>query len=164
MFGVGDTVFYPMHGVGWVEAIEERCVRGATDTYYVLSFRSEGLRVLLPVNRAEAAGLRELSAPETVLAVYEGVDDECDDEFANWNRRYRYNLERMKKGDMRSMACVARSLCARSAGRGLSAGEKNMLKNALRFLGDEYAQVTGNPAEDMEKRYQELYGSVEQKE
>ena len=158
MFGVGDTVFYPMHGIGQVDSIEERCVRGVKDTYYVLSFCAEGLKVLLPVSRAADAGLRQLSSAEVALRICEGVEDTDGEEFANWNRRYRHNLERMKKGDMESMACVARSLCARSAGKALSAGEKNMLRNALRFLGDEYAAVTGRPAGEIEERYMTLYG------
>ena len=162
MFKVGEAVFYPMHGVGWVDAIEERCVRGATGLYYVLCFRMDGMKVLLPVERAEKAGLRPLTPKAQAERAFSVLEKGAKEEsFANWNRRYRFNMERMKKGDMESMAKVARSLYERNAGKGLSAGEKTVLRNAMTFLEDEYAAATGQPPGQVGKKLEELFGPYE---
>lgn len=151
MFKVGDTVSYPMHGVGKVESIEKREVRGVEDTYYVLCFRADGLKVLLPVGRAAEAGLRHIiSAQEAEEVISFIAACELDEPFANWNRRYRYNLDRLKANDARSIARVVKSLSARSSEKGLSSGEKNMLNNARNFLLDELAAATGRSEAEME--------------
>jgi len=160
MFKVGDTVSYPMHGVGRVESIEKREVRGVENTYYVLCFRTDGLKVLIPVGRAAEAGLREvISAREAEEVIAFIADCGADESFANWNRRYRHNLDRLKANDIRSIARVVKSLALRSADRGLSSGEKNMLKNARTYLSDELATATGRSEAEMEALLDELLAS-----
>ena len=114
MFKLGEMISYPMYGVGRIEAIEEKEIRGKVDTYYVLCFRSEGERVMLPVRRAEAANLRPLIDLETAREVLEFLGtDHNEREFANWNRRYRFHLDKLKSGDIFEVASVFKSLCVR---------------------------------------------------
>ncbi|MGI6152185.1 MAG: CarD family transcriptional regulator [Christensenellales bacterium] len=150
MFKVGDIVSYPMHGVGVVESIEKREVRGVEDMYYVLCFRTDGLKVLLPLDRAVEAGLRHIiSAQEAEEVIAFITQCEVDEQSSNWNRRYRFNLDRLKTNDVKSIAQVVKSLSARSSEKGLSSGEKNMLNNARNFLVDELAAATGRSEEEM---------------
>lgn len=152
MFKVGDIVSYPMHGVGVVEAIETRSVRGVEDMYYILSFRADG-KVLLPVHRAVEAGLRRIiSADEAEEVLVFIASCEADEPCANWNRRYRFNLDRLKANDAKSIARVVKCLSARSTDRGLSAGEKTMLQNAKTFLVDELSAATGRPPQEIAKQ------------
>ncbi len=151
MFKVGDTVSYPMHGVGVVESIEKREVRGVEDTYYVLVFRTDGLKVLIPTGRADKAGLRHIISESEAEEIIDFITEcEVDEPYANWNRRYRYNFDRLKENDIKSIAQVVKSLSARSSEKGLSAGEKNMLTNARSFLLDELAAATSRTEEDMD--------------
>lgn len=62
MFQVGDKISYPMHGAGRVEGIEEKEVLGNVGMYYVLYFYCDGMKVMIPVDRAEAAGCVPSSA------------------------------------------------------------------------------------------------------
>lgn len=64
MFQVGDKISYPMHGAGRVEGIEEKEVLGNVGMYYVLYFYCDGMKVMIPVDRAEAAGLRPVIREE----------------------------------------------------------------------------------------------------
>ena len=149
MFKLGELISYPMHGVGKVEAIEQKEIYGRTNTYYVLCFRSDGVRVMLPVDRAADSNLRALIDEETALRVLEFLSADEDDarQFANWNRRYRFNLDRLKTGDIFEMASVFKSLCVRDRERGLSSGEKNMFDNVRLFLSDELSAVFGTPSD-----------------
>jgi CarD family transcriptional regulator len=37
MFHIGDKIFYPLHGAGVVEAIEEKEILGEKTLYYILN-------------------------------------------------------------------------------------------------------------------------------
>ena len=54
MFQIGDMVCYPMHGVGVVEAIEERSVLDEKAQYYILRFVMGRMSAMIPVASAES--------------------------------------------------------------------------------------------------------------
>jgi len=47
LFQVGDKVFYPMHGAGVVEAIEEREFQGKPEKYCVITIPSRQMDVMI---------------------------------------------------------------------------------------------------------------------
>ena len=53
---------------------------------------------------------------------------------SNWNRRYKYNLDKIKTGDVHEVADVLRNLYLKDKRKGLSMGEKKMLDNAMQIL------------------------------
>ena len=144
MFSVGDTVCYPMNGVGCIEAVEQKTVGGETNDYYRLVFETGRLTVLVPVKNAENMGLRTLSSPEECAKVISFLKDgECSPESTNWNQRYRDNYEKLKTGDPLIVADVVKSLHKRERGKGLSAGERKMYLTARQVLVTELAMATG---------------------
>ena len=60
MFQVGDQVYYPMHGIGTVEAIEEQSVLGEQTQYYILRFHAGNMTAMVPTKTAESVGVRSL--------------------------------------------------------------------------------------------------------
>ena len=60
MFKEGDKISYPMHGAGFVKAIEEKAFLDEKKTYYVLQFAEGDIKVNVPVENAEKAGLRKI--------------------------------------------------------------------------------------------------------
>lgn len=150
MFKKGDKISYPMHGAGIIEDIEECTVLDTTRRYYVLRFCDGDVKVRVPVENAEKAGLRQVITPDEcakVLALLKEPEDvpEC----SNWNRRNRENLEKMKSGDIYELAAVIRSLLRRETRRNLSSSEKKMLGTSLQILASELALVRGQKDEDI---------------
>ncbi|MHB1315678.1 MAG: CarD family transcriptional regulator [Christensenellales bacterium] len=143
MYCVGDMVFYPMHGAGTIESIEEREVQGNTQKYYVLNFIVGGMKVLVPMESAASVGLRNIITLEEYKAVLKRLASSAYEVNDNWNRRYRENLERMKSGDTLEVADVVRSLTLRELDRGLSTGERKMLVNARHILISELTLASG---------------------
>ena len=134
MFGIGDCISYPMHGAGYVEAIETKQILGENRQYYVLRFVTIGAKVMVPVDGAEKNGLRALASrtqSETVLSFLLQIEE---DDCQNWNRRYRENLDKIKTGDIYDTALVVRRLSCRYRERGLSGGEMKMLHTAQKLL------------------------------
>ena len=101
VFQIGDMVCYPMHGVGVVESIEEQSVLGETAKYYMLRFVMGRMSAMVPVETAEAVGLRKLvCAGECEKVVAFLAEEGCSDESENWNQRYRDNLNKLRVGDI----------------------------------------------------------------
>ena len=70
---------------------------------------------------------------------------------ANWNHRYRENMERMKSGDLLEVARVIKGLTIRDQKRGLSTGERKMLHSARQILISEIVLAKSSSYESVEK-------------
>lgn len=152
MFSIGDVVCYPMHGVGIVEAIEERSVLGSQASYYILRFINNKMTAMIPLDSSDKVGLRSVIAPgECERVVDYFLSCETDKGSDNWNQRYRDNLDKLKCGDIYRVADVVKCLKARDNDKGLSAGERKMLLTAVSILTSELSIASGKEAEEFEK-------------
>ena len=138
MFDVGDSVFYPMHGVGIVESIQEKDMLGERAKYYILRFITSKLTAMVPVASADSVGLRPVIDSSECEKIFEYLDAAavCA-ESENWNQRYRDNLAKLKGGDIYDVADVIKCLKRRDSLKGLSAGDRKMLITARQVLSAE---------------------------
>lgn len=134
MFQIGDRVVYPVHGAGVIEAIEEQEIRGEKHKYYIMRLPIGDMKVMIPLESAETAGLRKVIDDEGVNQVIQILRENKLKASTNWNRRYRANMEKIKSGDIFEVAEVVRSLAIRDQEKGLSTGERKMLDNAKQIL------------------------------
>ncbi|MTI94256.1 MAG: CarD family transcriptional regulator [Firmicutes bacterium] len=143
VFKVGDKVVYPMHGAGTIVAIENREILGKTKQYYVLKMPIGDMKVMVPVANVGDVGLRQVIDAETVQRVLEELRIKRSLSTANWNRRYRAHLDKMKSGDVFAIAEVVRNLMLREREKGLSTCERKMLDTARQILLSEVALAKG---------------------
>lgn len=134
MFNVGDKIVYPMHGAGIIEAIKEQEVLGEKRKYYVMHLPLGDMKVMIPTGSVEKLRLREVIDEEGVEKVLSILRDQKTKMSANWNRRFRANMEKIRTGDIYEVAEVVRNLSLRKKERGLSTGETKMLDNARQIL------------------------------
>lgn len=149
MFNVGDRVVYPMHGAGIIEAIEEREILGRKQKYYIMRLPIGDMKVMVPTDNVEGVGLREVIGEDDVQRVFEVLRSKRTKMSANWNRRYRSNLEKIRSGDIFEVAEVVRNLSIREREKGLSTGEKKMLDNARQILVSELVLAQGVEEEEV---------------
>ncbi|HMM31549.1 MAG TPA: CarD family transcriptional regulator [Clostridia bacterium] len=143
MFQLGDQICYPMHGVGVVEAIEERTVLGKQAQYYVLRFVVGKMTALVPVESAEQVGLRAIIPTNECDGVLRYLRQEPCRESENWNQRYRDNYAKLRGGNIYDVADVVKCLKRRDSEKGLSAGERKMLLTAWQVLCAELCTASG---------------------
>ncbi len=158
MFSIGDKVVYPMHGAGIIEAIEEKEILGDKKKYYVMNMPIGDIKVMIPLDNVEQVGLRDViakSAVNQVIAVLQSADEACND---NWNRRYRANMDKIKSGNVFSVAEVVRSLLIRERDKGLSSGERKMLESAKQILISELLMVQGIDCNEIISNMDNLIG------
>ncbi|WP_018307178.1 CarD family transcriptional regulator [Desulfitobacterium hafniense] len=156
MFDIGDRVVYPMHGAGVIEAIEEREVLGESHQYYVMNIPVGNMKVYIPLKNVNQLGIRGVISSEEVPQVLKILENESTLPALAWNRRYRANMDRIKSGDIYSVAEVVRSLSQRDREKGLSTGEKKMYDNAYQILVSELILAEGVQADEMSERIKGL--------
>jgi len=155
MYSVGDKVSYPMHGGGLVQSIEERQILGESRAYYIIRILHGNMQVMVPVVGCENVGLRPIVKKSALKAVYETLGAASEPMDDNWNRRNRDNLERLKTGNLTSVAAVIRDLARVDATKKLSTGEKKLLSNAKTILASEMSMVLGKEEAEVVKMIEE---------
>ena len=134
MFNIGDKVVYPMHGAGVIESIEEKEILGQKQKYYIMKMPVGDIQVMVPTDSAEKVGLREVIRCEDADRVLNVLSSEQTAMNANWNKRYRENMDRIKNGKILEVAEVVKNLAHKSNDKGLSAGEKKLYNSAKQIL------------------------------
>src|SRR5687768_2397156 len=74
-FRVGDKSVYPRHGVADVVAVELKQVAGSDLAFYHLRVMGSGLKIIVPVHKAEENGMRPVAASAEVDELFELLRD-----------------------------------------------------------------------------------------
>jgi CarD family transcriptional regulator len=158
-FAVGDKVVYPHHGAATIESRERVMFDGAKRDYLVLRLAYGELTLKVPVDKAEAIGLRDVINDEEVEEVFAVLRKKEARTPSNWSRRYKNHVEKLKSGDIYQVAEVVRNLSIREKDKGLSAGEKRMLGQARQILVSELTFAIGVDREAAEAKLDEVLAS-----
>ena len=155
---IGDRVVYPMHGAGEITGIEENEVGGVVSSYYIFRLPMGDLKLMLPVDKVEEAGLRELITPAQIEEVIEILKAESEPFQGSWNKRFQMNLERLKTGNILDAAAVARNLSRQNNKKKISSGEKRLLDLSRQILISELVYVCNKTPEEITAWVDELIG------
>ncbi|MCR9143435.1 MAG: transcriptional regulator [bacterium] len=138
-YSVGEYVVYPMHGVGKINAIQKQTILGKRKQCYVLEIASNKMKVMVPVENAEMIGIRAIIKKKDVKKVLELLKkDEVDTE-EDWKIRYQNNMNKIKSGDIYSVAEVCRNLYKRAKDKELSLMERRLYESAYNLISNEIA-------------------------
>ena len=148
---IGDRIVYPMHGAGEVVDVEENEVGGVKQSYYILKMPMGNLKLMLPVDKIEEIGVRDIIDKSQVKDVAEVLTARADRTVGSWNRRFHATLDRMKSGDILEVAAVARNLSRQNLKRKISSGEHRLMDLSRQILISELVYVFDKPAEDVTK-------------
>jgi CarD family transcriptional regulator len=137
VFDIGDKVVYPHHGAGTVVRKESREILGQEREYLTIQILHNDMVVNVPSENAERVGLRKVIGEPMVEQVLQVLHGDGTTMPKNWNRRFKYNRDKMKTGDIFELAEVVRNLSLREQEKGLSTGEKQMFVKAKKILASE---------------------------
>jgi CarD family transcriptional regulator len=155
-FEVGDNVVYPHHGAGVVLKRESKDLLGEKRDYLTIKILHNDMTVMVPCENAHRAGLRRVIDEEQVKQVIDVLTGEVSDMPKNWNRRFKYNREKIKTGDVFELAEVVRNLAIREWEKGLSTGEKQMYTRAKKILASEFMYALDKDEDGAEEYIDEL--------
>ena len=157
-FQVGDKAVYPAQGVAEVTGIDQKEISGKIQKFYVLRVLDSDMRILVPVEKAEQVGLREVVQEEQIREVYDILKEkELHIDKQTWNRRYRGFMEKIKTGSLFEVAEVFRDLYRLKTTKTLSFGERRMLDTAKNLIVKELSVAKNTTEVKVEKELEKIF-------
>ncbi len=159
MFKVGDLAVYPAHGVGRIECIESKDIAGKKQDFYVMRIIENDMKIMIPIQNADAVGLRQLIDHTEIPKVYAILQNrKISVDGGTWNRRYREYMEKIKTGSIFELAEVLRDLYVLKGDKELSFGERKMLDTARNLLVRELSVAQGVSEQQAEEEVIAMLG------
>jgi CarD family transcriptional regulator len=156
-FSIGDKAVYPSQGVAEIIGIEKKEIFNKIQRFYVLRALDSGLRILVPVDKANQVGLRRVAGREEIEEVLEILrDKEIHIDRQTWNRRYRGFMEKIKSGSLFEVAEVFRDLYRLKGLKPLSFGERRMLDTARGLIVQELSVARSSDERNIEQELEKL--------
>ncbi|HEY6878220.1 MAG TPA: CarD family transcriptional regulator [Polyangiales bacterium] len=150
-FRVGDRAVYPAHGVAEVVAIESKEIAGSRKDFYVLKVIHSEMKLMIPCDGADRAGLRGVASPEIAAEVFAVLSSgEIAVKPGPWNRRFREYSELVNSGRLVEVAKVYRDLWRIRPTRELSYGERRLLDHSRNLLVAELSIARNLSAAELE--------------
>ncbi len=140
-FRSGDYVVYPAHGVGTIEGIETQSIGGLTVTLYAITFEKDRMRLKIPVQKAQASGLRKLSSGDRLKDALKTLQGKAKVKRTMWSRRAQEYEAKINSGDPVQIAEVLRDLRRPKDDTEQSYSERQIYQSALERLAREVAAV-----------------------
>lgn len=139
-FEIGEKAVYPAHGVGVIKDIERLEQDGEVYECYVLKILDAPATIRVPINMADANGMRPIIPKSAVEKVYEVLRDRKKPaDKQTWNRRYREYMNKISTGDPLEVAAVLRDLALLKKEKTLSFGERKTYDKAHSLIVQELA-------------------------
>jgi RNA polymerase-interacting CarD/CdnL/TRCF family regulator len=142
MFEIGDPVVHPIRGAGVIVGIEERKrSEDQRSLYYRIELLGQpGIRLMIPVEVAEARGMRRVIAKCRLKEVWQVLRAKPQRLPQNNNKRYQLIREKLRAGDVFQVTEAVRDMAWRRKGeRGLTTVGKRIFDEGLSLLAAEVA-------------------------
>ncbi len=145
-YEVGTNVVYPAHGVAEICAIETKLIGGTKLRFYHLHVLGSGLKIIVPLVKAEENGMRPIADEAAISELYSLLrDHEVPHDRQTWNRRYRGFMEKIRTGSLFDVGEVYRDLSLLKNTKTLSHGERQMLQTARSLVVRELSTARSTP-------------------
>ena len=159
-FQVGDKAVYPAQGVAEIVGIDEKEISGKIHRFYCLRILDTDMRILVPLDKADQVGLREVVQKDQIQEVYDILrEKEVHIDKQTWNRRYRGFMENIKTGSLFEVAEVFRDLYRLKNQKTLSFGERRMLDTARTLIVKELSVAKGTTESKVETEIEKLFSA-----
>jgi CarD family transcriptional regulator len=149
-FVVDQKVVYPSQGVGVIKSIVQKKFKDAKIPYYIIYLEVTDMTIMVPVDKATELGIRPTVSRDEANKALELISEDYDPIPTDWKMRYQMNLELLKKGSIRDIASIVRSLYHRSKVKELPILERKLYDSAMKLLEDEISISLKKSKEDIQ--------------
>jgi len=136
-FQVDQKVVYPSQGVGVVKSIVQKKFNNAKIPYYIIYIEASDMTIMVPVDKALELGIRSTVSKDEAMKALDLIGEDFEPIPTDWKMRYQMNLDLLKKGSIRDIASIVRSLYHRSKVKELPILEKKLYDSAQKLLEQE---------------------------
>lgn len=155
-FKVGDTVVYPSHGVGKITGEEVQVIAGHEMRLYVISFDKDKMILRVPKNRADKAGLRQLSTSAEFKKAIATLKGKAKVARGMWSKRAQEYETKINSGSVVAISEVLRDLHRNVDDPNRSYSERMIYESALERFTHEFAAAESIVLDLAAKKVKEL--------
>src|SRR5882757_68005 len=156
IFGAGDFVVYPTHGVGKILGIETQEIAGHTLSVFVVHYDKDRMTLRVPLGKAKVSGLRRLSSRKEMPLALTKRKGRSKAKRTMWSRRAQEYEAKINSGDPASIAEVVRDLYRNAGQADQSYSERQIFQAAMDRLVREFAAVEKIDEATATKKLEEL--------
>jgi CarD family transcriptional regulator len=149
-FVVDQKVVYPSQGVGVIKSIVQKKFKDTKIPYYIIYLEVTDMTIMVPVDKAVELGIRSTVSRDEANKALELISEDYEPIPTDWKMRYQMNLELLKKGSIRDIASIVRSLYHRSKVKELPILERKLYDSAMKLLEDEISISLKKSKEDIQ--------------
>ena len=142
-YKVGMHVVYPTHGVGKIIAEETQNIGEVELRVFVIAFDKDKMTLRVPVHRAAAAGLRQISNFDDLQKAFSTLKGRARTSRGMWSRRAQEYEAKINSGNLISIAEVVRDLHRNVDQSERSYSERMIYESAFGRLVGELAAAEG---------------------
>lgn len=135
-------MIYPNHGIGVVEALCHKVFEGTSIEFYQLRLQENSTVVSVPVTKVEEVGIRSLINTPDCEKLLRQLAANFSTPPSDWKDRFKEFSDKMRTGDIFSVAEILKHLTYLSQFKPLSFREKRMLERAKFLVVSEVAMVS----------------------
>lgn len=150
-FADGQTIVYPLQGVGTITEIFKKDFKGKEILYYNIYLEVSDMTVMVPVDKAVELGIRAIVPVNDSEKALQLISEPNEPSTGDWKMRYQMNLDLLKSGSVLDIALVVRSLYHRSKVKELPILERKIFDTALKLLIDEIASSLSKDTDETEE-------------
>lgn len=158
-YQINDKVFYPHHGAGEIQNIEEKEILGEKSVYYIIRFPLTETTIMVPNDSPEELGLRFLSDEKEIKRCLEIIAKSQSDTDEDWKLRYKKHQDLLKSGKLSEIAEVIKNLYDRNEIKELSSTEKKLYHSAIDMVISEIALSLEKDQEEVKDEIHQLLES-----
>lgn len=148
-FKVGDAVVYPSHGVGEIVQIEAQTIANITIELLVIFFSKEKMTLRIPKNKAQKAGLRQLSNVEQFKKALDILKEPPYINKMIWSKKSQELETKINSGSIILLAEVLRDLYRNEeSSKERPYSERVLYQLALERFINEYSAAFSTPKDD----------------
>ncbi len=147
-FKVNTQIIYPAHGVGYITAVEKQSIADIEVELFVIDFEHEKMKLRVPVAKAAASGMRNLSTNDQMAEALKLLEGNARVKRTMWSRRAQEYEAKINSGDLTSVAEVVRDLFRADDQPEQSYSERQLFEQARERLGREVAALRKFSLED----------------
>ena len=125
--------------------------------YYALHLVLDDVVLYIPVRCSNQVGLRYICSAREAEKILCGQIGPLPPQPANWNDRYRENMNRIRSGDVYQVARVTACLWLRGRRRALAGSEKRVMECAERILYSELMLASGLSRQEVQRRLEQQW-------
>jgi CarD family transcriptional regulator len=164
MYTVGAKVVHPCHGAGTIVHIQEKSIGDISHTYYVIktASSSRSMQLMVPVNRADDVGLRQVGKPSKLRKALQSCSEKPaeDDIEKDFRTRQSIVTDKLKSGQFEEITDAVRDLFFLNTLRPLGMTDRRTLEEGKEILAGELALAAGLDIGDAMKEINESLAAM----